>query len=55
MQQVRLRPHSRRAWMLSLCEHVLRFYPREIGKITERIAHFERVQQAWLARAESQD
>jgi len=38
--------------MLSLCEHVLRFYPREIAKINERIAHFERMQRAWSVRAD---
>jgi hypothetical protein len=45
-----LQKQSRRTWMLSLCEHVLRFYPREIAKINERIAHFERVQRAWSMR-----
>jgi hypothetical protein len=51
--RLRLRPQSRRTWMLSLCEHVLRFYPREIAKITERIAHFEQVRQFGLAREDS--
>lgn len=41
---------SRRLWMLSLCEQLADFYPREIEKIAQRIAYFEQVRQAWLSR-----
>lgn len=41
---------SRRDWMLEFCDTVLAFYPREIAKINERIAKFEKVRQRWIAR-----
>ncbi|MGO8931939.1 MAG: hypothetical protein ACLQU3_34225 [Limisphaerales bacterium] len=41
---------TRRAWMLQFCDAVLDFYPREIGKITQRIARFEKVKRFWLAK-----
>ncbi|MFN7209173.1 MAG: hypothetical protein ACK4P1_02115 [Aggregatilineales bacterium] len=41
---------SRRAWMLSLCERLAQFYPREMEKIAQRKAHFEQVEQVWRAR-----
>jgi hypothetical protein len=41
---------SRKQWMLQLCERLMEFYPAEIAKITNRIGHFEKVRQAWLAR-----
>jgi hypothetical protein len=41
---------TRRAWMLQLCEVLLDFYPREITKITKRIAQFEKVKQFWLQK-----
>lgn len=44
---------SRRAWMLELCDNVLQFYPREIGKIKKRIGKFEKVREFWLAKKES--
>ncbi|MCS6872258.1 MAG: hypothetical protein RML95_01640 [Anaerolineae bacterium] len=44
---------SRRTWMLTLCERLLQFYPREIDKIVQRMAHFKEVQQAWVAREDT--
>jgi hypothetical protein len=43
---------TRCAWMLQFCDVVLDFYPREIAKITKRIAQFEKVKQFWLAKAD---
>ncbi|MBI3796923.1 MAG: hypothetical protein HY268_08140 [Deltaproteobacteria bacterium] len=36
---------SRKSWMLQLCDVMLTFYPREIGKIHKRIGYFERLRQ----------
>jgi hypothetical protein len=41
---------TRRAWMLTMCDELLEFYPKEIGKIGERITYFERIKETWLAR-----
>jgi len=43
---------SRRSWMIELCDVLLEFYPREMGKIQDRLSHFESVRERWLARAE---
>jgi len=43
----------RKPWMLDLCDIMLEFYPREIGKISERIKHFERVKEFWRAKPET--
>ena len=45
--------YSRRRWMIELCDNVLEFYPREIGKINDRIAHFQQVREFWLSKAYS--
>src|SRR5712692_2879197 len=42
--------YSRKKWMLELCEIMLEFYPREIGKIGERIEYFRNVRKRWEAR-----
>ncbi|MYK32021.1 MAG: hypothetical protein F4051_09965 [Boseongicola sp. SB0670_bin_30] len=42
--------YSRRKWMLQLCDAMLEFYPREIGKITERMQRFEEVKAYWSGR-----
>lgn len=42
--------YSRREWMLQLCDAVMEFYPREIGKIRERIQRFEEVRTTWEAK-----
>lgn len=39
--------HSRKRWMLQLCDVMMDFYPREIGKIRERIQRFEEVRGYW--------
>ncbi len=39
--------YSRKEWMLELCDVMLEFYPREIGKIQERINYFKRAKQRW--------
>ena len=45
--------YSRTKWMIELCNVMLEFYPREIGKINERIEYFERVKQHWERKQES--
>jgi len=42
--------NSRKQWMLELCDNMLEFYPREIGKIHERIGRFEEVKKFWLKK-----
>ena len=44
--------YSRKQWMIELCAVMLEFYPREIGKIGERIKYFERVKQRWEKKVE---
>ena len=39
--------YSRRKWMLELCDALLQFYPKEIGKIEDRITHFDQIRQHW--------
>lgn len=39
--------YSRKKWMLSLCETMLDFYPKEVMKIHERIGRFEEVKEYW--------
>jgi len=47
--RITLRPqYPRRQWMLELCDVMLQFYPREIDKIRERMAYFEKVKEFWL-------
>lgn len=47
--------YSGRQWMLELCEVILNFYPKEIGKIQGRIDYFEKVRKQWAARGEHPD
>ena len=48
---VTVNPHySRKKWMLELCDVLFEFYPREIAKINDRIEHFRRIQEFWLAK-----
>ncbi|HUT04802.1 MAG TPA: hypothetical protein VM163_13025 [bacterium] len=50
---ISVRPrYSRKAWMLELCDIMLEFYPKEIGKIEARIEYFQKVKQRWQAKAE---
>jgi hypothetical protein len=44
--------YSRRKWMLELCDVMLEFYPREVGKIRTRMDYFKRVKQRWQSKAE---
>lgn len=41
---------SRKAWMLSLCDQLDVFYPKEIAKITERLDYFKTVRAFWESR-----
>lgn len=45
--------YSRRQWMLEFCDRLLAFYPREIGKITQRIDHFQKIREFWERKEES--
>ncbi len=42
--------YSRKKWMLELCDVMLEFYPKEIGKIGERIEYFKKVRERWGSR-----
>jgi hypothetical protein len=42
--------YSRKKWMLELCDALMAFYPKEIGKIAARIEHFEKVRHYWLTK-----
>ncbi len=42
--------YSRKQWMLQLCDAMLEFYPKEIGKIEDRIERFNGVRKYWEAK-----
>jgi len=42
--------NSRKSWMLTLCDAVLDFYPREVTKIEARIERFEEVRRLWKGK-----
>jgi len=42
--------NSRKEWMIELCDTLLEFYPKEIGKIQERVEYFEKVKSRWQKR-----
>lgn len=42
--------YSRKEWMLSLCETLSEFYPKEIFKINERINRFNTVRSYWESK-----
>lgn len=44
--------NSRKKWMLELCDTMLEFYPKEIGKIGERIDHFKKIRKMWERKKE---
>jgi hypothetical protein len=49
--RIELNPqNTRKNWMLELCDTLLEFYPKEIGKIRERMEHFEKVKARWEKR-----
>lgn len=39
--------YSRKTWMLELCDTLLEFYPKEIGKIGKRMDYFKRIRARW--------
>ncbi len=39
--------NGRKKWMLELCDTMLEFYPKEVGKIGERIEHFKKIKKVW--------
>lgn len=39
--------YSRKSWMLTLCETMLEFYPKEILKIKDRIDRFNEIKNFW--------
>ncbi|PID95452.1 MAG: hypothetical protein CSA94_01540 [Bacteroidetes bacterium] len=41
------RTQTRKEWMLTLCDTLFEFYPKEISKITSRIDHFKRIREYW--------
>lgn len=46
-------PQNRANWMVEFCEIMLEFYPKEIGKITNRIEHFREIYEKWKVRQAS--
>ena len=49
--RIQINPHySRKKWMLELCDIMAEFYVKEIGKISDRIGHFEKIREFWLAK-----
>jgi hypothetical protein len=44
--------YSRKKWMIELCDVMLEFYPREVGKINNRIEFFQRVKQRWKTKSD---
>jgi hypothetical protein len=44
---------KRKKWMMELCDTVLEFYPKEIGKMKDRMAYFKRVKRRWRTRPDS--
>jgi hypothetical protein len=49
--RIELNPkNTRKEWMLELCDTLLEFYPKEIGKIQDRISYFEKVKLRWKKR-----
>lgn len=44
--------HSRRAWMLELCDILFEYYPHEIEKIKNRIEYFKKVKKRWEEKSD---
>ena len=44
--------NSRKKWMLDLCDTMLEFYPKEIGKIGDRIDRFKKIRRFWEKKEE---
>jgi hypothetical protein len=47
--------YSRKQWIIELCDVMLAFYPREIGKIKDRMNYFKRVRRHWEKKSESEE
>lgn len=47
-----IQKNSRKKWMLELCNNLFEFYPREIGKINNRIIYFKKVKKYWKNKKE---
>ena len=44
--------NSRRKWMIDLCDTLLEFYPKEVGKIAERINYFKKIKKFWKKKSD---
>lgn len=44
--------YPRKKWMLELCDVMLEFYPKEIGKIKGRLDYFKRIKKQWQDKPE---
>lgn len=42
--------YSRKQWMLELCDVLCEFYPKEIIKINERMAYFQKIREFWRTK-----
>lgn len=42
--------YSRKKWMLQLCDALTEFYPKEIGKIRDRMVRFDTVRENWVSK-----
>jgi hypothetical protein len=42
--------YSRKKWMIELCDVMLHFYPKEIGKIENRMEYFMRLKHQWAKK-----
>lgn len=50
---VKIMPKNKRKnWMIEMCDNLLEFYPKEIGKINERINYFKRMKRFWKGKVE---
>lgn len=45
--------YSRKKWMIELCDVMLEFYPKEIGKIRDRVDYFKCVKRRWEEKPEN--
>ncbi|MDR1847229.1 MAG: hypothetical protein LBR17_03830 [Bacteroidales bacterium] len=44
---IKIKEHTRKEWMLQLCDELDEFYPKEISKISERINYFKNIREFW--------
>jgi len=44
--------YSRKQWMVEFCDIMLEFYPKEIGKIGNRIQRFREIRDYWMQHAD---